>query len=70
MDGNHMIDGTTPYDKRVPIGNCPKCGSHHTTDMRQCSECGDLTELLRCKNDGEKTAPVWTCDECCHVWAF
>lgn len=68
MDGNHMIDGTTPYDKRVPIGNCPKCGSNHTSDTRECPECGTTTDRLRCDKCGEKSVPVWVCDDCMEVF--
>lgn len=70
MDGNHMITGGGPREG-VEL-KCPVCDSHHVTDTRECNGCEpkQYTDLTRCPACGDKTSPVWKCEDCDNVFSF
>ena len=69
MDGNHMI---SDKPSNAEILKCPLCQSHHLTDTRECNGCEpkQLTDMLRCPACGDKTNPVWVCQDCDKVFSF
>lgn len=67
LSGNHMVDEKGPFDK-YDIVRCPSCESTDYRETRQCPECKELTDKLRCHECGEKTVPVNVCGECSKVW--
>ena len=65
--GNNMVSEKGPYE-RFEGPHCPKCQSTQIIDTRECEACQITTDRLRCPTCNEKTNPVMTCHECCHVW--
>ena len=60
---NYMVNGSSPYDKCTGP-KCPLCGSTDCRDTRECPDCMEETEMLRCPKCSEKTNPVYICNEC------